>query len=347
LIAIVLAACSTGAAAPILAPVGGPQDQPQPVQPGSGNGSTQGGSGSGGTTPVLYDPGTPNLQIIKTGTLALQVDGIDAALANATQKIATLGGYTSGSQRQGDGDKSTASVTYRIPAQRWDDALVVLRGLATKVLGEQTQSEDVTTKIVDLSARITNLQATEQALQGIMLKAMKISDILAVQAQLTGDQGPDRAGNRRAEAPYGAGDVLDAHRHLRPQGAGSRRDDEEVRSGDRGRPGIGKSRRRLPVPGDRGHLVRDRLAADPRWAQRHRIGVRGAPAAVRSVAPGPAARGVADRAGRPWCRWPRGCSPCRRLTRAPGAHPPLKTGNSPSRGRRSPNSRRIRGLVAN
>jgi Domain of unknown function (DUF4349) len=190
LIAMVLAACSSGSAAPILAPVDGTtgeQGQPQPVQPGSGNGSSQ--SGSGGTTPVQYDPNTPNLQIIKTGTLALQVDGIDAALANATQKIASLGGYTGGSQRQGDGDKASASVTYRIPAQRWDDALVALRGLATKVLGEQTQTEDVTTKIVDLSARITNLQATEQALQGIMLKATKISDILAVQAQLTDTRG--------------------------------------------------------------------------------------------------------------------------------------------------------------
>lgn len=192
LIAIVLAACSSGSAAPILAPVDGTtgeQGQPQPVQPGSGNGSSQSGSGSGGTTPVLFDPNTPNLQIIKTGTLTLQVDGLDAALANATQKIASLGGYTGGSQRQGDGDKASASVTYRIPAQRWDDALVALRGLATKVLGEQTQSEDVTTKIVDLGARITNLQATEQALQGIMLKATKISDILAVQAQLTETRG--------------------------------------------------------------------------------------------------------------------------------------------------------------
>ena len=189
LIAIVLSACGTGAAAPAKAPDGGPQDPPQVVQPGSGNGSSQTGSGSGGTTPVLYDPSTPNLQIIKTGTLSLQVDGLDTALATATQKIAALGGYTSGSQRQGDGDKATASVIYRIPAQRWDDALVALRGLATKVLGEQTQSEDVTTKIVDLSARITNLQATEQALQGIMLKATKISDILAVQAQLTETRG--------------------------------------------------------------------------------------------------------------------------------------------------------------
>lgn len=192
LIAIVLAACSSGAAAPALAPVGdttGGQGQPQPAQPGSGNGSSQSGSGSGGTTPALYDPSSPNLQIIKTGTLALQVDGLDAALASATQKIAALGGYTGGSQRQGDGEKASASVTYRIPAQRWDDALVALRGLATKVLGEQTQSEDVTTKIVDLSARITNLQATERALQGIMLKATKISDILAVQAQLTETRG--------------------------------------------------------------------------------------------------------------------------------------------------------------
>jgi len=170
----------------------------QPVAGPGSNGTTpqdqssQTGSGTGtgpATKPVLYDPNTPNLQIIKTGTLALQVDGLDAALANATQKIASLGGYTGGSQRQGDGDKASASVIYRIPAQRWVDALVVLRGLATKVLGEQTQSEDVTTKIVDLSARITNLQATEQALQGIMLKATKISDILAVQTQLTETRG--------------------------------------------------------------------------------------------------------------------------------------------------------------
>jgi hypothetical protein len=43
----------------------------------------------------------------------------------------------------------------------------------------------VTGQVVDLTARITNLQATERALQGIMTKATKIADILAVQAELT------------------------------------------------------------------------------------------------------------------------------------------------------------------
>jgi len=119
----------------------------------------------------------------------LQVTTIDAALADAAQKITALGGYASGSRRAGDGDQAQATVTYRIPAPSWDDALTALRGIATKVLSEETKTEDVSTQIVDLSAGIANLQATEQALQGIMLKATKISDILAVQTQLTATRG--------------------------------------------------------------------------------------------------------------------------------------------------------------
>ena len=161
------------------------------ANPGSNGTTTQDQSSQTGSgpAPALYDVTTPGLQIIKTGTLALRVDGLDAALASATQKIGALGGYASGSQRTGDGDVAVASVTYRVPAAHWDEALVAIRGLATKVLSEETKTEDVTTKIVDLSARIANLQATEQALQGIMLKATKISDILAVQSQLTDNRG--------------------------------------------------------------------------------------------------------------------------------------------------------------
>jgi hypothetical protein len=50
---------------------------------------------------------------------------------------------------------------------------------------ERTGTEDVTGQVVDLRARIANLQATERALQGIMTQATKIADVLAVQAELT------------------------------------------------------------------------------------------------------------------------------------------------------------------
>ena len=47
----------------------------------------------------------------------------------------------------------------------------------------------MTGQVVDLEARIKNLQASEIALQGIAERATKISDVLEVQAQLTDVRG--------------------------------------------------------------------------------------------------------------------------------------------------------------
>jgi hypothetical protein len=194
---VLVAACSAasapleqrGNAVPGAGAAAAPAGQPETDQSGNGNGSgSQGGSNAGNPT-GQYDINRPDLLIIKTGQLSLQVDGIDAALAAASTKIAALGGYVSGSDRQGDGEQMVATETYRIPASQWDAALVALRGLAIKVTGEQTQSQDVTGDVLDLGARITNLRATEAALQGIMTKATKIADVLAVQQQLTDVRG--------------------------------------------------------------------------------------------------------------------------------------------------------------
>ena len=90
------------------------------------------------------------------------------------------------------GSTPYAEIAYRIPADRWEDALAELRvlgGLTTKVVSEQTQAAEVTAQIVDLEARIRNLQASETAFQGIAARATKISDVLEIQAQLTNVRG--------------------------------------------------------------------------------------------------------------------------------------------------------------
>jgi len=139
----------------------------------------------GGDGTQLYDAARPDLLVIKTGSLELQVAGVEDATAAAAKAIDALGGYVSGSEQYGDAEDLTASITYRIPSEHWDDAVAALRGLAIKVLTAQTQTQDVTGQVVDLSARIDNLRVTEQALQSIMTKATKIADVLAVQAELT------------------------------------------------------------------------------------------------------------------------------------------------------------------
>jgi hypothetical protein len=158
-----------------------------PAAPQDNSGTDGEGEGAQGGRPreVAYLADQLDLLIIKNGTLVLQVTGIDAALAAATDQIRVLGGYVSGSERSGDKEFDQATVTFRIPAGKWDEGLAALRGLATKVLGERTTTEDVTTQVVDLAARIKNLQATERALQAIMDRAVEIKDVLSVQAELT------------------------------------------------------------------------------------------------------------------------------------------------------------------
>lgn len=157
---------------------GQPVEQPAPEQA-SGEANP-----NPNTNPIL-DAVRPDLLIIKTGSLDLQVEAVDEAVTEAAARVIALGGYVSGSEQFGEGDDVTATITYRIPAEAWEDALTALRSLAIKIVSERTGTQDVTGQVVDLRARITNLRATETALQGIMTRATKIADVLAVQAELT------------------------------------------------------------------------------------------------------------------------------------------------------------------
>lgn len=189
MVAAIVAACGGTAAGPGVGAA--PPAAPGVAGGDAGEGPQSGGNGDGEgkSRDVVYTADTPNLLIIKNGQMVLQVTAIDPALAAATRQITALGGYVSGSERSGDGESDQASVTYRIPAANWDAALEALRKLGTKVLGERSTTDDVTDQVVDLGARIRNLQATETALVSIMARATEIKDVLAVQAELTSVRG--------------------------------------------------------------------------------------------------------------------------------------------------------------
>lgn len=163
------------------------QAAPSAATAGEGTGSNPYGSngGNGNNAAPLRD----DAKIVRTGTLELRVDAIDAAVARATAAMDRLGAYVGASRVANDGDRSVAQITYRIPTDRWDEALAALRGVASEVIAEQTDALEVTGQLVDLEARIANLRASEVALQGIAEKATQIKDVLEVQARLTDVRG--------------------------------------------------------------------------------------------------------------------------------------------------------------
>jgi hypothetical protein len=130
--------------------------------------------------------GSPSpVLIIHTGTMDLEVSDLRATVDQATALIKGLGGQIAESHETNDSGYESATVTYRIPAERWDEAVAGIRGLGQRVLAEDTNASDVTAQVVDLDAHIANLRASEAALQAIMTQATTIPDVLKVQDELT------------------------------------------------------------------------------------------------------------------------------------------------------------------
>jgi Domain of unknown function (DUF4349) len=80
-------------------------------------------------------------------------------------------------------------VTFRVPAERFDEALSGAQGLAQKVLSRTVSGDDVTEEFVDIESRLRNLEATRDRLLTFLEKADKVEDALKVNESLSQIQG--------------------------------------------------------------------------------------------------------------------------------------------------------------
>ena len=171
-------AMGTGAAATV---ADEPAQEPPPAQPGKGGQlDSGGGAGSGGGSVPFGD--LAERKIVRTGEVTLEVPTVGTAVGQLRALALSLDGYVSDSRTGTDHDAAT--VTLRIPAERFDEALQRLHAMDGEVKAEATRDEDVTSSIVDLEARIRNLQASEEQYRVLLGRAGQIKDILAVQTRL-------------------------------------------------------------------------------------------------------------------------------------------------------------------
>ena len=147
---------------------------------------------SGGSTIDLSGQSySPDIQrmIVRTSNITLVVSDIAAALDKITKLAEDAQGFVVSSNQWKDNGALLGTITIRVPAGAFDNAMSTLRGMAVEVTSENTSAQDVTEEYTDLSSTLKNLQATETQLLEIMKKAVTVEDILAVQAQLTNTQG--------------------------------------------------------------------------------------------------------------------------------------------------------------
>ncbi|MDW8212192.1 MAG: DUF4349 domain-containing protein [Roseiflexaceae bacterium] len=187
-LAVVLVSCGA-AAVPASSPA-----QPQlvamptmaPVAPATGAPSLE--RGSGAASDQQLPPASERL-VIKNASVSLEVASVTEAEAAIRQKAEQLGGFVVSVQTYGSGDSMQSTITFRVPAARFEEALSGVEGLAKKVLSRSVSGDDVTEEYVDLESRLRNLEATRDRLLDLLARADKVEDALQVNQALTDVQG--------------------------------------------------------------------------------------------------------------------------------------------------------------
>jgi hypothetical protein len=132
--------------------------------------------------------------ILKSASLRLVVDAAESSLASIISMAEEMGGWVVTSSTNmvttpAGQQVAQASITIRVPSDKLDQALTQIKSGAGKVEYENISGQDVTQDYVDLTSRLTNLEAAETQLRSIMEDARRTEDVLTVYNQLVATRG--------------------------------------------------------------------------------------------------------------------------------------------------------------
>ncbi|PLS76326.1 MAG: hypothetical protein CYG61_02745 [Actinobacteria bacterium] len=159
-----------------------------PARPTSAAGAAP---GAGGDVASAAQAPAPDAlaRVVKTATVDIEVGRgrFSAALDRLSALAVGRGGFVTQTETSESGDAPSGTVTLRIPAGGFDEAVSEVRRLG-KVQSASSRGQDVTARYSDLEARLRALGATRDQILTVLSKANAVGDILAVQERLNSVQ---------------------------------------------------------------------------------------------------------------------------------------------------------------
>ena len=123
-------------------------------------------------------------QIIRTGSMDVEVESVANAFERVSAIATAAGGFVADSSFFGRGEQQSAQMTLRVPAEQFEAVLNELRTIAVEVTSISTSAQDVTGELTDLDSQLRNLRAVEVQYLDLLQRARNIGEILQVQDRL-------------------------------------------------------------------------------------------------------------------------------------------------------------------
>ncbi|MDD4900539.1 MAG: DUF4349 domain-containing protein [Patescibacteria group bacterium] len=148
--------------------------------------SSAGASGSA----VANSGATAEKKVIRTGSLSLKVEKTESA-AEAIANIAKInqGEVANSNFYESSRGVKAGSITVRVPFNHFTAAFTAIKKVATQVLSESTNAQDITAEYIDLEACLKNKRAEEASFLALLNRSGKMEEILAVTKELAAVRG--------------------------------------------------------------------------------------------------------------------------------------------------------------
>ncbi len=150
--------------------------------PGADAAAPPASGGNAAKVPVL--PAVIQRSIIHTGDITVRVADVNQAATQAEALADAAGGYLGGDDRQIDAGQSMATLTLRVSADRFDATLTAIARLG-KEQSRTVSTQDVTSQVIDIAARLRTQQASVARIQALLAKATTIGEIVSIESELT------------------------------------------------------------------------------------------------------------------------------------------------------------------
>jgi len=183
-VALALTGCASAAGGGSTGDYAVPQ-APEQDAAGGESGGDAGGDGGQALEDGVTSP-TEDRQVIISGNVTITADDPIKASRDAVRIVETAGGRVDGRTEYApsEGDKGSATLELRIPADKLTATLEKLEelGRADEVA---LSSSDVTVASQDLDARINALRASIERLNGLIVQAKDIDDLITLESAIS------------------------------------------------------------------------------------------------------------------------------------------------------------------
>lgn len=125
-------------------------------------------------------------KIIKEGDIRFETGNPKAARQNIVSLLKKLGGYLAeeNETNSGETNQKEYSLKIRVPSKNFDAFLNSLTSSADHIDSKNIHIRDVTTQFIDVKAQINNNKQLEQRYLQLAAKAIKMTDLLAIEDKL-------------------------------------------------------------------------------------------------------------------------------------------------------------------